>query len=835
VADLLQEYVIAGPRRRARGDALKAGIEACLNLSAIRKFYKNLLPAEQGDFKLHLKRYLDIWRVDAGFEITSTNRYKSNKAESCVLALRHIKKYGVLPHLSGTLVAMTEEEEEYYEAGQDFSIIYSHRLGSMCLFLGPARFVNHDCEPNATFIVANGNIAVASIRNIEVGEEITIAYSPDYFGPGNVDCRCASCERGGKGYYRSAEERNRDSDGRHRGKNSSQRTPKAESASQEAKRRGVVPVELSYSSKKKEARHSGPQSIMDANGSHKKLGAAMTDSFIIDSDDESFLEALVSTTDRENLDLEDPTQLTSAMSKLRTTQGVGRQAEDETSHSTNEEIASNASKDMENADALRKSLRPRNAKVEYNLRKQSKESVLPISCRPAPMKKKKDPTKNYCYMCEEETPIKEMSKQMADSGTKELFCKRCRRHSKLYGSPWPERAPLPRRVLGELEGQGDSYTEDSPRRIKAAQMQRTDWRSPDGKRVSMPGLSSKKPIMQPMLGLGEQMRHIKLAGKGSVSMGLPACVACRRMHRRCSMATANQASCDQCKQAGRRCFAHRDDERAALGGAYREFSPSPEPVLTIDGTHGDYSSNDSFIQSKPALMTFVSRLDRYSGKLMQRQAQLRRDLAAQRRQEKLMELPVEARREGMHGDYGKSGSWYYVEVPVADDGREAAPVLTQSRLRSQERGKVAESRMDCGRKHNFLSPDTSDDEFSSFMRKAKRQSAAKQKQQTDRLVNHIKRETAKAQKKEKKRKREESKESGIPAGTKKHEGQRPSSETSSSASSIPKIPFQPGTTGRGRYFYEPVDSDEEQRKRAPVVFDNRLSRPRSYRTGSYKE
>jgi len=63
------------------------------------------------------------------------------------------------------------------------------------LLLGPARFVNHDCEPNSRFITTNKeNIQLIVLKDIEIGEEITVCYADDYFGVGNRECLCRSCE-----------------------------------------------------------------------------------------------------------------------------------------------------------------------------------------------------------------------------------------------------------------------------------------------------------------------------------------------------------------------------------------------------------------------------------------------------------------------------------------------------------------------------------------------------------------------------------------------------------------------------------------------------------------
>ncbi|KAF3916093.1 hypothetical protein ABW20_dc0105782 [Dactylellina cionopaga] len=100
------------------------------------------------------------------------------------------------------MVTMTKEEEaEFNEASnRDFSIIHSSRKAGAQIFLGPARFVNHDCSPNCRFVSASkSTVMFAALRDIEPGEELTVYYSDDYFGPKNAECLCQSCEKEMKG------------------------------------------------------------------------------------------------------------------------------------------------------------------------------------------------------------------------------------------------------------------------------------------------------------------------------------------------------------------------------------------------------------------------------------------------------------------------------------------------------------------------------------------------------------------------------------------------------------------------------------------------------------
>lgn len=62
-----------------------------------------------------------------------------------------------------------------------------------------ARYINHDCYPNVEAEISEDDqIEIAAIRDIAVGEELTIDYGDEYFDefirPGG--CKCASCEKG---------------------------------------------------------------------------------------------------------------------------------------------------------------------------------------------------------------------------------------------------------------------------------------------------------------------------------------------------------------------------------------------------------------------------------------------------------------------------------------------------------------------------------------------------------------------------------------------------------------------------------------------------------------
>lgn len=189
-------------------NAAKAETEL-LALSGIRKFFEALKTEKQEeDFLRHLRRYINMYLPDCPFEVSSTNRYTLVTHEAAVTARKRIKKGETIKYLCGIQVIMTkDEEEEINSRKRDFSIVLSSRNKCAMLFLGPARFANHDCAPNARLMTTGFNgMEVIAARDIEVGDEITVSYGTQYFGEDNCECLCKSCEDACRNGWQAAED-----------------------------------------------------------------------------------------------------------------------------------------------------------------------------------------------------------------------------------------------------------------------------------------------------------------------------------------------------------------------------------------------------------------------------------------------------------------------------------------------------------------------------------------------------------------------------------------------------------------------------------------------------
>lgn len=55
----------------------------------------------------------------------------------------------------------------------------------------PMRFTNHCCQPNARLSIQSGRIEFYALRDIAVGEEVTVAYGETHH-EGRLACRCGA-------------------------------------------------------------------------------------------------------------------------------------------------------------------------------------------------------------------------------------------------------------------------------------------------------------------------------------------------------------------------------------------------------------------------------------------------------------------------------------------------------------------------------------------------------------------------------------------------------------------------------------------------------------------
>jgi SET domain len=148
-----------------------------------------------------LRQYLAFYLPDCPVEPSLTTRYGNNELR--LIARRDILASQEIKHLSGLLASLEPAELlELTRSGQDFSIVESDLYGTAVL-LGPARFINHDCVPNARLVPSSrgGGVKIITMRDIRAEEEIFLRYGDHYFGPDNGCCMCSSCERGQRGRW----------------------------------------------------------------------------------------------------------------------------------------------------------------------------------------------------------------------------------------------------------------------------------------------------------------------------------------------------------------------------------------------------------------------------------------------------------------------------------------------------------------------------------------------------------------------------------------------------------------------------------------------------------
>ncbi|WVF70587.1 hypothetical protein IAT40_005379 [Kwoniella sp. CBS 6097] len=208
-------------------------------------------------FISHLRRYLLIYQPNSRIELHLTSRYSfiTGHTELAVLATKPLSPSEVVSELQGSVVPLPDQWRTEMEIGEDFaveaageetdsesdddddasltssaarrdkgkgkeldggrkgqrrsdrtkrrdfSIVWSGLKRCYQLFLGPARFLNHDCNPNVELLRQGKHVTFRVTKPIRIGEELTTFYGENYFGRGNIECLCLTCEQAGKGGF----------------------------------------------------------------------------------------------------------------------------------------------------------------------------------------------------------------------------------------------------------------------------------------------------------------------------------------------------------------------------------------------------------------------------------------------------------------------------------------------------------------------------------------------------------------------------------------------------------------------------------------------------------
>ncbi|EGT48120.1 CBN-SET-4 protein [Caenorhabditis brenneri] len=172
-------------------------IYSILSMRSVRLFIEKLSFHKKTEFRDHIIRFFNVFHHDAGYTIVECNRYSLEQNRGAKLvATRNWFRGDKIERLSGVVCLLSQSEEKVLlqPEGSDFSVMYSTRKRCSTLWLGPGAYINHDCKPTCEFVSHGSTAHIRVLRDIEPGHEITCYYGSEFFGPGNADCECSTCD-----------------------------------------------------------------------------------------------------------------------------------------------------------------------------------------------------------------------------------------------------------------------------------------------------------------------------------------------------------------------------------------------------------------------------------------------------------------------------------------------------------------------------------------------------------------------------------------------------------------------------------------------------------------
>ncbi|GFY51131.1 histone-lysine N-methyltransferase KMT5B [Trichonephila inaurata madagascariensis] len=172
----------------------------------IISYFQSWTEERKQRFKNHVFNYFRVFDVNSGYQILPCERYSMENFKGAkICSTKRWNRSEKIMGLVGCVAQLSEEDEDrlLVPGINDFSVMYSYRKCRSQLWLGPAAFINHDCNPNCQFVATGKNVRIQVIRNIEVGDEITCSYGTNFFDEKNSLCECQTCERLHMGAFKS--------------------------------------------------------------------------------------------------------------------------------------------------------------------------------------------------------------------------------------------------------------------------------------------------------------------------------------------------------------------------------------------------------------------------------------------------------------------------------------------------------------------------------------------------------------------------------------------------------------------------------------------------------
>ncbi|VVC34919.1 SET domain [Cinara cedri] len=122
-----------------------------------------------------------------GMRYELSERFPNEKGYGVkVVCAKRINKKQEIKALAGQCYDI--EQSDTRPGVNDFSLLYSNRTQKQqMMYLGPAAYVNHDCESNCSWstFISKSYVHLVSNKNINPGEELTTYYGDNFFGENN--------------------------------------------------------------------------------------------------------------------------------------------------------------------------------------------------------------------------------------------------------------------------------------------------------------------------------------------------------------------------------------------------------------------------------------------------------------------------------------------------------------------------------------------------------------------------------------------------------------------------------------------------------------------------